>query len=739
MKWEGFILSLLLCMGLVVPSIFSDFNDALIRFEDAENSSQFEDSHTSLITTVQSIFQENKGQITNPLVQYYGRIPGGLIGFAESRVILYLYESDDALILTFENSRVVNPRGINETESRFNFFLGNRGTHTDVRSVRSVVFEELWSGIDLVYDNSPKGAKYEFRLSPGSNPDDIRIRISNHDEFEISRSSLSMTKNGQSFIDEGLVAFQDGKEVEVSFLEIGPDCFGFSVTDYDDSQILIIDPIVYSTYVGGLEADQSYDIAVDSSGAVYVTGATFGILFPEESSLEMTTSDYQGSSWDAFVFKLSSDGSSILWGTYMGGMEQDIGSSIAVDLVGTVYVTGNTGSSDFPLVNAYDDSLGGEFDCFVVKLSMDGGLLEYSTYLGGSDGDSGASIVVDEFGVVYVGGSTSSTDFPTINAYDATNNGSSDAFVFKLSGDGSVLEYSTFIGGGSEDYCASISVDSQRAVYMTGETRSTDFPIVNAYNDTIATYSSDVFILKLSPTGLTLEYSTFIGGGGNDNGNSIAVDSMGNAFVVGRTGSIDFPLVNAIDDEVGDERGAMMFWSEAFILGLTPAGNELIFSTYMGGSERDDATSIALDSASNLIVTGLTESQDFPNFFLPNTTSHLSNVFVLKMASDGSVVYYSEIFGGSGYDVAESIALDFQNNIYITGSTRSEDFPVLNAYDDSYNNESIYDRSDCFVMKLEAIPNPYTPPDTTQLFVVVLSISIIGIVIIVDVLRRRRQ
>ena len=197
--------------------------------------------------------------------------------------------------------------------------------------------------------------------------------------------------------------------------------------------------------------------------------------------------------------------------------------------------------------------------------------------------------------------------------------------------------------------------------------------------------------------------------------------------------------MNAFDNEIGDERGAMMFWSEAFILGLTPSGNELTFSTYMGGLDWDVATSIALDSTSNLIVTGGTYSLDFPNATPPNTTSHSSNVFVLKMASDGSVVYYSEIFGGSRYERAESIALDVENNIYITGSTYSDDFPVLNAYDDSYNNESMYDRTDCFVMKLEAIPNPYIPPDTTQLFVVVLSISIIGIVIIVDVLRRRRQ
>jgi hypothetical protein len=294
----------------------------------------------------------------------------------------------------------------------------------------------------------------------------------------------------------------------------------------------------YSTYLGGSNWDEGFGIAVDSSGNAYVTGRTYSTNFPTQNPYQGT---HGGGGLDAFVTKLNSAGSALSYSTYLGGSGDDGGFDIAVDSSGNAYVAGYTFSTNFPTQNPYQDSKGGDVDAFVTRLNISGSTLEYSTYLGGSSYDYGIGIAVDSLGNTYVTGKTYSTNFPTQSPYQDSNGGGFDAFVTRLNISGSALSYSTYLGGSDYDYGFGIAVDSSGNTYVAGYTTSTNFPTQSPYQGTFGGGYSDTFVTKLNISGSALEYSTYLGGNSDDGGSSIAVDSSGNAYVVGHTASTNFP------------------------------------------------------------------------------------------------------------------------------------------------------------------------------------------------------
>ncbi len=300
--------------------------------------------------------------------------------------------------------------------------------------------------------------------------------------------------------------------------------------------------LVYSTYLGGNFWDRGNGITVDGGGNAYVSGWTDSRDFPTVNPYDRSHNGY----FDVFVTKLSAFGDSLLYSTYLGGSGGDEGAGIALDGKGCAYVTGWTNSTDFPTANPYDGSFNGNNDAFATKLSASGSELIYSTYLGGSEFDGGYGIVADDRGCAYVTGRTSSTGFPVANPYDGSFNGNNDAFVTKLSPSGNTLLYSTYLGGGGNDYASGIAVDDAGNAYVTGATDSTGFPVANPYDGSF-NGNNDAFVTKLSPSGNTLLYSTYLGGGGNDYASGIAVDDAGNAYVTGWTNSTDFPTANPFD------------------------------------------------------------------------------------------------------------------------------------------------------------------------------------------------
>jgi len=383
-----------------------------------------------------------------------------------------------------------------------------------------------------------------------------------------------------------------------------------------DAFITKLDPsgtaLVYSTYIGGANSNATNDsgkgIAVDSSGSAYITGSTSSTDFPTVNPIQAV---YGGGITDGFVTKLDSSGSALVYSTYLGGDgENDYGSGIVVDSSGNAYITGLTESTNFPTsLNAFQPLNGGDADAFVTKLDSSGALV-YSTYLGGVDWDGGLAIAVDSSGNAYVTGETYSLNFPTKNPIQASLRGLyADAFVTKLNPSGTALVYSTFLGGSygpvyDIDYGNGIAVDDSGSAYVVGSTWCTNFPTVNPIQASNAGVR-DVFVAKLNPPGTALVYSTYLGGSNDDNGNGIAVDSTGSAYITGATNSTDFPTINAIQPSIGGN-------TDAFVTKLNPSGSALVYSTYLGGNGSDNGWGIAADSSGAAYVAGATSSTNFP-------------------------------------------------------------------------------------------------------------------------------
>ena len=384
--------------------------------------------------------------------------------------------------------------------------------------------------------------------------------------------------------------------------------------------------IIYSTYLGGNSSDVLLDIAVDDAGNVYGTGFTKSADFPTANPYQahLTPNDWYGDAFvfklngngdellystyygeylrvetfnsidvdnddnaylggtishgsiakhnitgfdqtreidEGYLLKFNSTGNGIVYSTYVGGSDDDEITSIAVDSSGNVYAAGSTASDDFPELNGYDESFNGQSDCFVVKVNSTGTGVFYSTYVGGSNIDELKSISVDADGVVYATGSTASSNFPTQNAYSDSLNGVIDCFLFKLSQDGTSILYSSYIGGSNTEYGSAVIHDSAGAAYITGYTKSNDYPLVNAFDDKFSGIS-EAFVSKFNTTTSTLEYSSYLGGSGEDTGKDIAINSNGNAIVAGNTDSEDFPTI------VGSNSGGI----DSFVLVVpTPA------------------------------------------------------------------------------------------------------------------------------------------------------------------------
>ena len=317
-------------------------------------------------------------------------------------------------------------------------------------------------------------------MAPGADPADINIQSEGHDVLSLETTCLRIQRDDGILIDEGLRVFQSKGDIEASLVNYGHSGYGFNIGSYDVSETLVIDPLLYSTYIGGEAEDRGYGIEVDDLSNVYVTGRTYSTGFPTCNAYDIA----QGGSGDCFVLKLNATGDGILYSTFVGGGGEDFANSIAIDDNGNAYVTGDTSSSDFPVLNYYDNSHnGGDTDCFVFKLSATGDSLVYSTFVGGDGEDVGRAIVVDDLYNAYVTGHTTSSNFPTENALNATNNGNADVFILKLNSNGDSLNFSTYLGGNFYDSGHGIAIDDNSNVYVTGGTWSGAFPTISAFDN----------------------------------------------------------------------------------------------------------------------------------------------------------------------------------------------------------------------------------------------------------------
>jgi uncharacterized protein (TIGR03437 family) len=632
---------------------------------------------------------------------------------------------------------MARPEGEDPLAAKANYFLGDPAQwRTGAPLFRRAVERNVYSGIDLVFHGDNGSLEYDFRVRPGANPRRIILDVSGASAMHVDaggalaiatqageirwkKPEVYQWKNGVRQPVAGAFALH-GRRVT------------FAIGEYDRSRELVIDPtLAYATYFGGSEDEGGRGLAVDSSGNIYMTGFTYSVNLPVTSGAFQTA--YHGGTasslvgGDAFVAKYTPAGA-LVYVTYLGGSSDDCGNAIAVDSAGNAYITGFTDSVNFPTVKgSYQTAFGGlgtsnqysqDFgDAFVTKLNANGSALVYSTFLGGSNDDVGTAVAVDSSGNAYVGGATLSTNFPTVNPFQASFHGGGgsqplsdlstapflevgDGFVAKLNPAGSALLFSTYFGGSLDDAVSSLALDTSDNVYVGGNTMSTDFPTLNPYQKTFGGAANaddqpvisigDGFVAKFSSSGV-LQYSTYLGGNGDDAVMGIAVDSTGAAYVTGFTSSPNFPVsANTAQKNFTGPAGITglrgFVWGDAFVSKLAPSGSSLVWSTYLGGTQDDAGMAIALDSGLNVIVGGFANSTDFPitsNAQQPvfggngpaGFTDPTGDAFVAKISADGTAFDYVSYYGGNSSDAISSVVIDGQGRVIVEGATTSSNLP----------------------------------------------------------------
>jgi len=533
-------------------------------------------------------------------------------------------------------------------------------------------------------------------VEPGGDPSQIVFGLEGSEKTYIDSEGrlVFTTRFGEVKLAE-LRVYQGDREIAGRFVE-RPGGWGIVVGSYDPTQLLVIDPLIYSTYIGGSSDDYGNAIAVDGSGNAYVTGETYS------TNYDVTLGAFQtNGGGDVFVTKLNETGTALVYSTYIGGSGYDEGYGIAVDGSGNAYVTGYTTSTNYPVTpGAFRRIHRGSADVFVTKLNTTGTALVYSTYIGGSYEDGGYGIAVDGSGNAYVTGSTYSTDYPVTPGAFQTNGGGLDiaarwdVFVTKLNSTGTALVYSTYIGGSGDERGHAIAVDGSGNAYVTGYTSSTNYPVTSGAFQTTNGGGRDVFVTKLNATGAALVYSTYIGGSNGDLGYGIAVDGSGNAYVTGSTSSTNYPVTPGAFQRI--HRGS----ADVFVTKLNTTGTALVYSTYIGGSSGEGGTAIAVDGSGYAYVTGWTNSTDYdvtPGAF-QTTNGGVQDVFVTKLNATGTALVYSTYIGGSSDDRGYAITVDGSGNAYVTGRTTSTNYDVTpGALQTTYTNGG---GADVFVTKV---------------------------------------
>ena len=620
-------------------------------------------------------FEPNRGQAPAE-VQYLARGSFYALYLGGDEAVLTAGEQSPLRIRLSGANRSARITGEAQQASTSNYFVGNDASkwQTSLPNYGRVRYAGVYPGIDLVYYGKDGHLEYDWVVSPGADPGKIRMIFESTDPVRIDKQGDLVIRTGGS---------EYRHRRPVLYQEIG----GVRV------------PVEGAWALHGREGsfhvghyDHRKELVIDppliystyhgGNGLDYAyaiavdsIGNTY-VTGTTGSANFPTTGPVQGNlrgATDVFVTKYNPSGSAKLYSTYLGGGGPDEGRGIAVDVQGNAYITGSAGSIDFPTKNAIQARAGGSGDVFVAKLNATGSALVYSTYLGGNAIDSGSAIAVDAAGNAYVVGTTFSADFPTKNPFQSAKGAQQDAFVAKINAAGTAWVYATYLGGNNVDEGNAIAVDAAGSAYVTGYTGSTNFPLASPYRGSNFN-SVDAFVTKLNPAGSALVYSTYLGGSATDYGTAIAVDSTGSAYVTGSVTSDDFPLANPIDNKLGSHAV-----NDAFVAKFNPAGSALVYSTYLGGGSDDEPFALAIDQAGNAYVTGRTNSTDFPVTNNFQATHYAFDIFVTEIDAAGSAWLFSTFIGGTGSESGRGIAVDKLGNIHIAGEGTSTDFPMIRA------------------------------------------------------------
>jgi hypothetical protein len=496
-----------------------------------------------------------------------------------------------------------------------------------------IEYPDIYPGVSVLYHGRAGRLEYDLRLAPHAAARAIELRI-----VGAHRNADGSLQAGAGVRFGAPAAYQTiagrRRAVAVRYVRRGSG-FGFALGAYDASRPLTIDPILqFSTLLGGTGFNQAQAVAVDASGDGFVAGYTLSTDFPTVNPIQ---------------------------------------------------------------ANLATGSFGAANDAFVAEIKADGSGLVYSTYLGGTGDDRATGIAVDPTGAVYVCGFTSSTDFPTASPLQASNAGQYNAFVAKLNPAGSALVYSTYLGGSQVDHANAIALDSSGDAFVTGTTSSSNFPVTATRPQAGFLGTDDAFAAEINAAGSALVWSTDIGGSSVTRGKGIAVDSTGNAYIVGSTTANDFPVT------AGAYQTSLAGKENGFIVQIDRSGSRFDYASYLGGSKVDEAKAVAVDASGNAFITGDTNSINiFPSAssaFQQSFAGGSSDAFVAELNDSGTTLVYGSYLGGSGTDEGTGIAVDSTDEAYVTGFTSSSDFPITsNATQTTLGGDQ-----DAFLAKFDSV------------------------------------
>ncbi len=714
------------------------------------------------VSGLQIPFIENQGQIKDKSVKFYAKTFAGTIFVTDKGEIVYSliksenrnqsteYRQNDseiqpqdsiikafALKETLECPEKSTIKGMNKSITKVNYFKGDKENWlTNLPTWQEISLGEVYKGIELKLRAYGKNVEKLFTVYPNGNVEDISLNIE-------GANGISVNKKGELEIETEFgaikmtkpVAYQEvggeKKYVQVAYnFPSGSDTYGFKVGKYDNKKPLIIDPLLASTFIGGSSSDfnlypkgEGVGLSINSSGSIYITGSVSSSDYPTTLGAYDTTNNF----WDIIISKFDSNLSNLLASTFIGGSDRDLAISIALDSSGNVFVGGGTRSPDYPTTSgAYNPTPNGGYfygtihtNYIISKLDANLNNLIASTFFGSveSDWSSISSIVIDNSDNVYIAGNINyqNPNIPTTpGAYNTTFNGGwSDAFVSKLNNSLSILLASTYLGGSDSDGATALAIDSLGNVFVAGGTSSSDYPTTPSAYETTKNGFGDIFVSKFDSNLTDLLASTYIGGGGQDDGNTLAMDSSGNVYIGGFTYSGNYPTTpNAYDTTFNG-------FGTAFASKLNGSLSSLLASTFLGGEyNRTGINSIAIDENSgNIFVAGWTNSPDFPTtpgayntIFIGGAydwVTFYSDTIVSKFDSNLTNLIASTFIGGSYGDSATAIRIDNSGNVFVAGSTSSSDYPTTpDAFDTTFNGGP-----DGFVSKFDNNLSAYVDPD----------------------------
>jgi len=638
-------------------------------------------------------FEENRGQ-TDPRVRFLARARGMQAFLTDDGAVLSLggpRAQRETAVLRVGRGAPSRPVAEGAPLPGPVHYLHGKDSSKWVRGVRrfsSVRTRSVAPGADLLWRSGEGGRlRFDLHLAPGVDPASVPLSVEGARSLSVDaagrlvatlprgvlalgRPLLWQESGGRRLPVDGRFAVRGA----VAIVEAGP---------FDRTLPLVVDPTLeYGTYLGGSAGEDAFAVAVDRLGALVFAGIALGTGYPLQSPYDDT---FGGQYWEMTVARISADGNTLEYATYVGGDSADMPRGVAVAPSGRIVVVGQTSSTDFPMVNAIQATpvIGPKVgldptvpEGVAFSLVADGSALAWSTHLGGSGAfDAGYAVALDAMGAAFIAGETGAAGFPIQSAFQASKGAGQDAFVCKIDASG-MLAWSTFLGGNGDDGARALRVDSGGRLLVAGTSASTDFPLQSALQSQ-KKGTTDAFVLRMPASGASLTWSTYVGGAGKDAANAVAEGAGGTTWIAGETDSSDFPVV-ANAPQPNPTGGT----ADAFVARVASGGISLEFGTYLGGGFADYARGLAVDSLGSPYVIGTTASFEFPTANpLDAVLSGGGDMFLARLHPSGLGLLCCTFFGGSGAEAGNAIALDPGGGVWLAGQTGSTDFPLQGALD----------------------------------------------------------